>query len=470
MPCDYITGDPYTMVKTGNSRTGYRTNSILMLLLILLLSAVLAWASSRLDEPFDWTRNNRHSLSDTSISILEKMSGPVLVTAYAREQRELRKAIRDFIAVYQRKKPDIELDFKNPDAVPGEVRALGISVNGELVLQYRGRREPVRNADESTFANALLRLSRDQESWIVFLEGHGERNPLGKANHDLGQWAAYLRNRGYHIQPLNLAEGGVIPGNTSVLVLAGPQVPLLPAEMERLLEYIRDGGNLLWLADPETSSLLKPVADSLNLTVTAGIIIDVAGRLIGIDDPTVTMITDSLYGDHQALAGFHYTTLFPGATALFSLNHGDWSTTPLLTTGDHTWLKTETPDREDTDQFNEDTDLQGPLVIGMALERQLGEPPEDPGGLRQKIIAVGDGDFLSNTFIDNAGNLELGVRMIDWLSDTEEHISIPPRVAADRNLEMSLLTLGAIGIFFLFLLPALLAITGLVMWRQRRNR
>ncbi len=453
------------MKKSGRSPTGHRLNSAVLLLLLLALSVALAWISSRFDEPFDWTRNNRHSLSETSIRTLNNIHGPLVITAYAREQRELREAIREYIAVYQRSKPDIELHFRNPDAVPDEVRNLGISINGELVLQYQGRREHVRNADENTFANALLRLSRQEQNWIVFVEGHGERHPFGKANHDLGEWVTRLRTRGYTVQALNTAEVGAIPDNTSVLVLAGPRVPLLPAEMQLLLDYLHNGGNLLWLADPETAGHLAPVAELLSLDIPAGMVIDVAGRLIGLDDPTITMVTSSLYGDHPALAGFNYTTLFPGAAALFNLDSGNWSATPLLTSGDHTWLKTEIHNEEL--QFDETGDLRGPLVIGIGLEQKTETNNDRPR--RQRVIVIGDGDFLSNTFIGNAGNLELGVRIMDWLSNVDDHIDIPPRIAADRHLVMSPITMGIIGIFFLFVLPVLFAAAGFIIWRQRRN-
>jgi hypothetical protein len=187
------------------SMTAYRVNSFVMLLLLLALTGLLAWASSRYPAVFDWTRSGRHTLAQPSISVLERIDGPISVISYAREQTDLRIAIVRFIDRFQRIKPDIEFRFQNPDSVPDEVRGLGVSINGELVLSYQGRTAHVREADEAAFINALIRLSRDRETWIAFVEGHGERNPLGTANHDLGDWATHLTNRGYRIHPLNLA-------------------------------------------------------------------------------------------------------------------------------------------------------------------------------------------------------------------------------------------------------------------------
>ncbi|MEX2353505.1 MAG: GldG family protein [Gammaproteobacteria bacterium] len=449
-------------------RNAYRFNSLTMLLLLVILPVLLAWASTRLSLQFDWTRDGRHTLSDTSLRLLEQIDGEVMVTAYAREQAGLREAIRDFIGKFQRNKPDIRLRFVNPDSVPDQVRNLGITINGELVLEYQGRTEHVREADEGAFINALMRLSRGTEKWLVFLEGHGERDPLGEASHDLGEWGNHLSNRGYRIQPLNLAEINAIPDNTSVIVLANPRVPMLPAEETVLGNYLQRGGNLLWLLEPDEGYIPEPVAEFLNLTVPGGTVIDVAGQLIGINDPAIAMITSSLYGQHPALSGFNFTTLFPKATTLQTSSDGIWDLTPLLTTGDHTWQERDLD--SDEIEFNAETDLQGPLSIGLSFEREILPPPGANTETRQqRIIVIGDGDFLSNTHLAKSGNLDLGLRIINWLSGDDDLIQIPAQTAMDTQLIISPIVAGALGLFFLLGLPLILAITGLTVWWRRRR-
>ncbi len=454
-----------TNISRQPSAATYRTNSLIMLLLLLALAGLLAWASTRYPVIFDWTRTGRHTLANASISVLERIDGPVTVTSYAREQTDLRNAISKFMAKFQRVKPDIQFRFQNPDVVPDEVRALGISINGELVLQYQGRSGHIREADEGAFINALMSLSRGKETWVAFIEGHGERNPLGKANHDLGEWGQHLVNRGYRIHPLNLAEVNTIPDNTAVLVLAGPRVPLLEGETAMLLQYLQQGGNLLWLLDPDEMAMTQTISDYLNILVPQGTIIDVAGQLIGINDPTTTMVTTSLYGKHAALDGFSFTTLFPRAAALTITDTSNWTATPLLNTGDHTWLKTDPLD--ENSQFDQDKDQMGPLTIGLALERKIETSRAE--AKQQKIIVVADGDFLSNRYISNSGNLDLGIRFINWLGDDEDLIDIPARIATDTQLTASPMIIGAAGIFFLLVLPLLLVLSGLTIWWRRKR-
>lgn len=449
---------------TAKTRLQSRLNSYVLMLLVVSLAGLLGWLSTRYTFEMDWTHSGRHTLSDTSKEVLARMPDQVEITAYAREDAGLRDAIKKIVARYQREKPDIVLRFVNPDAVPDEVRNMGITIDGELIVRYQGRLEHVRSDDEEEFTNALQRLARGAEHWLAFIEGHGERNPLGKANHDLGLWVQHMVDRGFKVQPINLANIQAIPENTRVLVIAGPQTDYLPGENALIIEYIKRGGNVLWLSDPGGIHGLEPVAEELSIQQQAGTIIDFAGRLIGIDDPTIVLMTESMFPIHKATSDFSYTVIFPTATSIKLQEHGDWQFKPLLSSGDHTWLESGVLSGEVG--FDEGDDQRGPLDLGITLERKI-ENETTTG--EQRIVVLGDGDFLSNTYVENSGNLELGLRIINWLSNDDDFITIPSRILPDATLELSTLASGIIGLGFLIVIPFLLFSTGMVIWWRRRK-
>jgi ABC-type uncharacterized transport system involved in gliding motility auxiliary subunit len=440
-----------------------------MLLLLVTLAVLLAWLSIRYPVQFDWTKNGRHSLSRASQEILMRMPDKIEIKSYARETPPLRDAIKKFIGRYQQNKQNIVLHFVNPDVVPDEVRNLGITVNGELVVRYQGRTEHVQSDSEENFSNALQRLIREEDRWLAFIEGHGERHPLGKANHDLGEWVRQLANRGLKIHPINLSETRTIPDNTAILVLAGPRINLLPGEVSIITDYLNQGGNLLWLADPGDLHGLEPLADLLNIKFHAGTVVDSAGQVIGIDDPTIVLVTPRLYAPHPVTQGFTYATLFPTAVAIDAQGSEDWQIKPVLTTGDHTWAEAGVLAGEVG--LDEGTDIAGPLTIGISMEREIENTDgDDLVKKQQRAMVIGDGDFLSNTYLGNSGNLELGIRLINWLSRDDAFITIPAKIATDTQLEMSGTTLGIIGLGFLFVLPLLLLGTGIMIgWRRRTS-
>jgi len=440
-----------------------------MFCLLSISVGLLAWLSHKHSVEYDWTANGRHTLSEASRNLLAQMPDKIEITSYARENSQLRDAIKKFVGKYQRHKPEIVLHFVNPDAVPDEVRNLGISIDGEIIVRYQDRSEHVKSDKEQVFTNALQRLARNQERWIAFVEGHGERNALGDANHDMGEWVRQLFNQGYRVQPINLSETQAIPDNTGILLLAGPRIDYLPGEVEIIINYINDGGNLLWLQEPGPLYKLDALAEELALNFYEGAIIDYAGQLIGINDPSISLVTKTLYPPHALTEDFEFTTLFPMAGAIELLDTDIWTAKPILTTGDHTW--NETGKLEGGVEYNEGSDTQGPLTIGISLERELeSEQGEELVTKQQRIVVIGDGDFLSNTYLANSGNNELGTRIINWLSSDDEFIAIPPKISNDTQLNISATVLGIIGIGFLFILPAALIAIGIAIGLRRKKQ
>ena len=453
-----------------STRTKSRVISLTTLLLIILLSVLLAWISTRYEWHMDWTRSGRHSLSDASREMLSRMQEPIQITVYAREDTGVRESIRQFVERYQRVKNDISLTFVNPDVVPDEVRELGISTINEMVIYYGNNSQHIQPGSEEEMTNALQRLARKTEHWLAFSEGHGERSPLGEANFDYGDWGQQLKHRGFRIQPVNLSEIKAIPDNTRVLILADPRVDFLPGEINLLREYIDAGGNLLWMIEPPGDlHNLAAIADTLQVSIQPGMVIDSAGRLIGLDDPSIVLETTSLYPDHPVTSDFHYTTLFPTATAITAGDNSIWNSRPLIVTGDHTWL--ETGEISGEVSYDEGADQAGPLDIAISLEREVNTNENGQEKARsQRIVILGDSDFLANTYIANSGNLDLGMRIMNWLSQDEDFISIPAAVAADASLELTPVSAALIGFGFLLVLPLLMIAAGFIQWWRRRKR
>ncbi len=453
------------MKVTRSSRRQLQLQNLIFLIGLLTLAGLLGWLSTRYNIEADWTRGGRNSLSVDSRKLLEEMEGPVHITAFARETPELREHIRDLVARYQRHKPDIELHFVNPDAEPERVRELGITLDGELLIAYNGRSDKIQELSEQSLTNALLRIARPSTRKVVFLTGHGERNPLGQANHDLGQFGKLLSDKGIHVETLKLAETPAIPGDTSLLVIADPRTPLLSGEVKIINRYLKQGGNLLWLVEPGGLAGLEPVAETLGVELLPGTVVDATTQLFGIDNPAFAIIPD--YPMHEITRGIEgRITLFPQACAIDVNAPQGWEAQALLTTLDRAW--TEIGPISGTIRFDQDSDERmGPLDIGYIFTREQGEEEQST---QQRVALICDSDFISNTYLGNAGNIDLGLALFNWLNHDDRFIAITARTASDVNLELGTLARVLIGFGFLFVLPLLLLSAGVGIWWQRRNR
>jgi len=408
----------------------------------------------------DVTRADRNSLSAASRALLQVLPGKVELTAYLTDNDPGRAALRKLVASYRRHKPDVELVFVDPRDAPQTARDLDISPGGELVVRYAGAQQRLRQVNEQRLTTALQMLARGADSWLVFVTGHGERDPLDHANHALGAWGRRLQQSGYRLFQQSLALAAVLPDNTNVLVIASARNAYLPGETALVLDYIDRGGNLLWLVEPNQLGGLTAVADELGLRLVPGVVADPNTRRLSLARMDFTLAAD-FAAEHPVTRGFRSMCLLPQSTALRAVP-SEWNVTPLLRSNAESW--SESGDIE-TASFDAQTgDTQGPLDLGIALTRPR------HGGSEQRVVVIGDGDFLSNTYIDNGGNLELGLKLINWLSGDDAFIDLQRQPDPDVDVQLSLPLLIGYGLTFLLALPVLLIGSGMLVWWRRKRR
>lgn len=451
------------MAEPHSRRLWLKWQGYLSAVLIIAIGVLAAYLSLRYERVYDWTAARRHTIAEASRAVLAGLDRPVLVSAYMAKSSPLREQARFLVERYQRAKPDVSLEFVDPDRDPERTRQAGIRFDGEMIVRYGEREQHVDGITEEALTNALQSLARGGERWVAFAQGHGERDPHGQTNHDLGQFAAQLSNRGFRVQPLLLAETAAVPDNTALLVIASPQSDWLAAETGVVRDYLERGGNLLLLTEPGSQRGLDPLLEALGIAVLAGTIVDPTSQKLGLDNAALALIAN--YPDHPATRGFNVLTLFPYAAGLRAQPAEGWQHAPLLETAAGAWA--ETGELSGNVAFDAAADAQGPLAVGMTVTRGKAGASGSAG---QRVAVIGDGDFLSNTYLGNSGNLDLGLRLFTWLTGDDELVAIPARTAPDATLELTRAATLAVGFGFLFVLPLLLLAAGARIWYRRRRR
>jgi ABC-type uncharacterized transport system involved in gliding motility auxiliary subunit len=443
---------------------------LLAAVLFIAALVLVGWLSNHYKTQYDWTAGKRNSISAASVKLLKSMPDPITFTAFVPSgDSNVRNSLQFDIERYKRVKSNVTLNFVDPSAQPKQAREFNVTTAGEVVVDYQGRHETLTATTEPAISAALQRLSYSGEQWVVFLEGEGER-AIDKATDDtsLTKFAGVLRDKGLKVQALNLVKSPKIPDNTSVLVLASPSSRLLPGEVKMIQDYVDQGGNLLWLADPDYPTGADALARDLGITWQNGYAIFPDYKIIGTGNPGFYAATD--YPPNPVTQGLDQVTLFPLVRSLVAdKTPPGWKAEPLLKTNEISWLATGDISKGVTGK--RPGDIAGPLNIGMTLTREYKDPKDAKAKPRpQRIALIGDADFLSNTFLGQLGNQQLGLNLVQWLASRDAQLNIDIKQAPDTSLYLPGWAVIAIGGGFILLLPLLLVGGGITRWAIRRRK
>lgn len=446
-----------------------RLDGWLFALLLLAGAGAIGFLATRHAHVSDWSASGRASLAAPSRAVLAKLDAPVEIVSYANPRGDRRALIAGFVQRYQQVDPRISLRFVDPQLDPAKMRELGISVDGTLILHYKNREQRLSDElSESALTDAIERLIRGSDRIVAFVTGDGERTPGGQGDADLGTFMPQLEGRGMRAVPLNFAQVSAVPQHTDLVVLASPISALAPGAVQALVNYVQNGGNLLWLTDPSNDDLgLQPLADVLGIRVLPGVLVDGAGSALGSQDPRLIAVGD--YPLQAITRGFTLGTQFPQVSALAQVKHDEWAVTPFLRSSVQSWTEFQPIDSSKPSAIRFDPaagELKGPLDFGFALSRLSPSPDKS----EQRAVVIGDGDFLSNAFLGRGGNRALGERVFDWLLGDDRLVDLPSRGPPPQLLPMSQGEFNLVFFGFLIVLPLLLLVGGmLIVWRRRRR-
>ena len=111
-----------------------KIQNIFFYLLLIVVVVLIAQLSLKTNVRSDWTVNNRHSLSETSITFLKQLDQQVTIQAFISPSDEYRPTLEALLTRYQRHSKNLNVVYINPDFSPDRVRDLNIQQQGEMVV------------------------------------------------------------------------------------------------------------------------------------------------------------------------------------------------------------------------------------------------------------------------------------------------------------------------------------------------
>lgn len=453
----------------GERSTRYGTSTLFASLFFIGILAGVNFLSARYNTRWDMTEGGAFSLSAQTSNVIDALDGPLLMEAFVERGRN--PPLEDLLRRYADRSSLVTYRMIDPDRQPELAERYAIRQYNTVRLSLGDNSTTVVEPTEESLTNALIKMTRDSQTSVCTITGHG-----GPAFDDRETAAGFglarraLENENYSVESILLPSLEDLPESCVVAVIAGPTRPFLSHEMDALDRFIRRGGGLLALLAPRQAPDLASFFERWGIVVGDDIVVDQVVRLFQGPSLGLAPLVEDYDEDHEITRDLRERTLFPlvrSVTAADDLRDG-FEVTELVRTSASSWAETDIAGVfEGGVAALESGDRRGPISIAAAARVDLGQLNKPSDG-EARVVVIGSVEFADNQNLEGTFfNRDLFLNSVGWLAGQSDLLSIRPR--AVRASRVSFTRDEGTLIFYLsvVIIPEILLLLGLYVWWRR---
>ena len=437
----------------------YGANSLLSALIVLGIVILVAFVTDRHNARADLTSQKLYSLAEQTKSVLNDLNKDVVIYGFYKKSDET--MAKDLLEEYSLRSTHIKYEFVDPNQKPQLARQFNVTKYNTVVVESGTKKETLEELTESNLTNAIIKVTRELDKVIYFLQGHGEHGVEDTGQQGYQTAVEGIQNENYQMKPLNLAQEKSIPKDCSVLIIAGPTSNFFPFELDTLKKFVDDGGKLMAMIDPMVNTNIIPFLENYKVKLGDNLVVDASGvgQLFGMG-PEIPLV--SKYENHDMFKDFNVMTFYPSARAVETSTEGEtgFSTTVLFKSSSSSWAESEYQNRNVG--FNADKDIKGPVPLAVVSTKSVGN------NKKAEVMVIGDSDFADNAYIKNSGNYDMFLNMVNWMAEEEDMITIRPKEINDSRVTLTAKDSKVILYLSVIALPLLVVIGGVTVYFKRR--
>ncbi|MEI8294119.1 MAG: GldG family protein [bacterium] len=482
-------------------RTGIKISIGLQIIAVLVIYALVNYLGFVHYERRDFSRSQKFSLAGQTRAVLKEfkkpleviiVSSPTFLSPVSQIFGDLRSLMNE---VLFNKRQGLRVEYVDPTRNLSRIQDLQAkykltTLDNLIILDYEGRHRLLNIAEmgdfdlspmaqggqpvllafrgEQVLTSALLALIKPDSETVYFLTGHGEPSP----DRELSNFSEAVSQQNAVVKTLSLSSSDTVPPDAAALVLVAPKSDLDEREAAVIAAWLRKGGNMLVLLDPNsrTPLLHSLLANSgiiprddrvlrlIQLPLATGILRDVTAHVLPNAEVT------------RRLEGMNI--LFPGATQSLAFDQQlaqreKIRIRPLVEAAEEFWGETAyLPNQPGGVAYQDGIDNGQPIHIAASAERDALE--NDRVGVQSsRLIVIASSQFAHNAGLNRPG-LDLLVGCMNSLIDRGGLSGITPKNATRFSIQLTDIQMSRLALLVVVGIPSLAAILGLLVWLRRR--
>jgi hypothetical protein len=447
----------------------------------------------RHDVHFDATREGLNTPPHQLTEVIDGLRSPLSLTYFYNASDPNALAVRDMVEIAARNHPLLQFRAIDLDKEPGLARDIGVHSYNTAVLQAGERKVLVENVtDPARLGYASLRVLRPRAETICFATGHGETfRPMPGHYHfshvetlrghdtpgagdvlvaepeQLDRLQLALNEIGFDMRPLVLATASAIPADCTVVAEIGPRTALAEGEADLLVDYLRSGGRLVMLIDPQfpvSTELQTRLLSPLGLSTEPAIVIDPLNHFR--TDPDKVAVP--YYPPHPITAHLALTVFAQARPIRLGQPAAAVKATVLAASSQDSYLRPPSAAGGMTVAAGGASPVavdHGARVLIAALE---GVFPGAAADRHFRLVISGTSKFATNEYFSYVSDGELSVAIMRWLAEDEASPNLAPRTYHLPEIVLTSAQMRDTFIAIEVALPLSTALFGLAMWWRRR--
>jgi ABC-type uncharacterized transport system involved in gliding motility auxiliary subunit len=463
--------------------------------LVLAVVVMVNYLGARFFKRFYLSSQTRVELSSQTLSILKSLTNQVNVTLYYDKQDDFYPTIVALLNEYRSANPRISVHIVDYVRDAGEAQKIKEQyelnsptaknliifdagnkrvkfVYGNSLTQVKleqvpnekereFRRKPIAFMGEETFTSMLLAVMSAKPFKAYFLQGHGEPSLSDTDETGYLKFGSILaRNYFIDVTNLQLLGDSTVPMDCNLLIIAGPRTALSETELQKIDQYLAQGGRLFALFDYTSIKRptgLEPILQRWGVNVIADVVQDPKNTITGQDVITYNFSQHPVVNPLTQLA---LQLILPRP-----ISRVIWQNPPanapqvdeLAFSGPASTLAGEPGD----------TPRSYPLMV--AVEQKAVAGVANARG-NTRMVIVGDSSFLGNRQVESGANRDFVGYAVNWLLDRTTLLQgIGPRPVTEFRLLMTRTQQREVRWLLLGALPGTVLLFGCLVWLARRK-